>query len=350
MIQWKAGVLVLGLFAALPAYAQERAALYRPTVLAVDYTDYTYPGKLNNRGDYSMGAKSDSPNPWRQQLHYAAGGSEYMGEFWKLNDHGQAIGVDWELIPETIPYEYRYFGSYLNGSTVSELPGYPTGLNNAGVVVARTPSGTILFDIGTGQTTALPTLDDKPTFGSDINDGGQVVGIAMAADGSEQAFIYENGTMSALPFGGESIRALDINSSGQIFSIYTDGDGVTHRVLYSNGVITDLTDIVRANSLIGFNDLGQILFSHDGVYMMYIDGEAYPVKMVDFNPANPEFYMVSSLNDKGQLLAMTCPHQYSSQVCDVVRLDFVSTIPEPPVWAMMVVGLALAARPWRRRK
>ena len=114
-------------------------------------------------------------------------------------------------------------------------------------------------------------------------------------------------------------------------------------------MVTDISDILRGGSVVDFNDRGQILFNQVGGHMMYIDGVAHEIKLEGEGPEGTDFRLVSALNDEGQLLAMTCPTSFQGY-CDVVRLDFVSTIPEPPVWAMMAVGVLLTVRPWRLRR
>jgi len=337
-----------GLCVSAAAMAQQPSALYRPTVLQWAPSDYHYPGLLNSAGDYSVGSKSDGPSPMRSTLNFASGGSVDMGNFFALNEHGQAVGSDWEYQFET--GEFTYFGSYLdNGSVHKFVPEYvPVALNNSGMAVGTASGrGSILFDISTGEVTPLPTLNGSLTYAISISDNGAVVGSAQNSDGSTAAFIYENGAMTVLPFGGTSSTAYSINASGDILGGYTDAAGLRHRVLYSNGVVTDITAIIGTPFNPSINDLGQILFEKGGVRMIYIDGKAYPIELVDFDPERSEVYMISDLNDEGQLLAMTCAPN-SSYYCDVVRLDFVAVVPEPPAWLMLAAGVALVSRPWRR--
>lgn len=341
-----------GLCLSTAALAQTPAALYRPTVITTEWPDYAVPGVMNNVGDITVHTKSDSPNPWREYMRYANGSTLSMGEFVALNDRSQAIGIDFEMVPETYPPQYNFFGTYVNNRTIYPfVSGYrPVALNNSGLIVGiNEQQGSVLFDIGTGQTTVMPSLNGDPVLGFDINDSGQVVGSATRPDGTTQAIIFENGQVSALPFGGTSSEATAINASGQILGSYIDEAGAFHRILYDNGSITDLTDILGTNNTLDFNDLGQIRFYRGDVAMIYIDGVAYPIQMVDFDPAKPEFYLVSDLNDQGQLLAMTCPFTWGGpDACDIVRLDFVAVVPEPPAWLMLAGGAMLVSRRLRR--
>jgi probable HAF family extracellular repeat protein len=110
------------------------------------------------------------------------------------------------------------------------------------------------------------SLIDLGTFGTvqsaqavDVNDAGQVVGIA-----GNRAFLWQNGTKTDLGSLGGSASALALNERGDIvgYSRLTTTQPGAHAVLWSNGGITDLTPDLSSNqgaSATGINEVGQVV-------------------------------------------------------------------------------------------
>jgi probable HAF family extracellular repeat protein len=96
-----------------------------------------------------------------------------------------------------------------------------------------------------------------------INNAGQVVGYADAADGNPHAFIWQDGVMTDLGVldGGTSSGAYDISSTGVVVGNSVGPRG-THAVVWENGVISDLGSLDPnggRSSAWGINDAGQIV-------------------------------------------------------------------------------------------
>ena len=117
-----------------------------------------------------------------------------------------------------------------------------------------------------GQRSAAPpgpyVVTDLGTFGGvqsahahDINDAGQVVGIART-----HAFLWQNGVMTDLgTLGGNSSSASAINAVGQVVgSASTAAPSTSHAVRWDNGAITNLTPGVPSSAS-GINDAGQVI-------------------------------------------------------------------------------------------
>jgi probable HAF family extracellular repeat protein len=232
---------------------------------------------------------------------------------------------------------------------------------------AFTLSGANLVDLGT-----LPYGDGSRAFA--INSSGDVVGAAAntmfgAPNFPEDPFIYHNGVMTGLGnLGGPWSAATSINDHGQVVG-YLGVDSLSNPLdldpriafLYENGqmhmlesLAPDWTSIAR-----DINNLGQVVGSADGVgdggvAFLYENG-----RMIDLNtlidPASGwTIQEAAAINDQQQIAANAC----RAGVCQAVRLDLVSAVPEPPVVALLAAGLALGLargeggfrRPVRRRR
>jgi probable HAF family extracellular repeat protein len=234
---------------------------------------------------------------------------------------------------------------------------------NAQYVVGERQRGFVYTD---GVIRIIPTFGGDWSFAYAINTPGQVVGIATFQDPEffnpmRHAIMYKDGVTQDLgTLGGLISEAYDINDAGQIVGMSeTTPDFKSdqpHPFLYEHGSMMDLGFLggVRARAL-GINNLGLIVgeseWSNDNPFdnhaFIYANGS-----MVDLNDLiDPVtgWRLVSArdINDSQQILGTAC----SDLGCASVRLDLISAIPEPRVWAMMVAGLVLVGsrrkrEPW----
>lgn len=136
---------------------------------------------------------------------------------------------------------------------LGDLPGgsafsYANDINNAGQVVG------LAYDLTSGsraflwQNGTMTDLGDLPG-GSDyseaysINNAGQVVGVSSAAS-APRAFLWQNGTMTDLgdlPGGGDDSLANDINDAGQVVGISGATSG-PRAFLWQNGTMSELPE------------------------------------------------------------------------------------------------------------
>ena len=112
------------------------------------------------------------------------------------------------------------------------------------------------------------TVTDLGTFGTvqsaqavDVNDAGQVVGVA-----GNRAFLWQNGMKTDLGTlaGGSAASAFGLNEAGQVVghSALTTPPSGAHAVRWSNGAITDLTPDLPSNqtaAATGINEAGQVV-------------------------------------------------------------------------------------------
>ena len=77
----------------------------------------------------------------------------------------------------------------------------------------------------------------------DINDHGQVIGIADTADGHSHAFLWDGKMHDLGTLGGDTSRAVAINELGQVVGSAETEEGTTHAFLW-NGSMHDLNDLI----------------------------------------------------------------------------------------------------------
>jgi probable HAF family extracellular repeat protein len=188
-----------------------------------------------------------------------------------INRYGQAVGKV-TVTTSSPAWDTFYIPVVWNNGVATEI--FPrslvfggirfqatTGINDHGDVVGARSSGGFLWRNGV-LTDLGPALGGTTNFNGppSINNVGQVVGFSS---GPYQAFLWENGTTTALALlpGGDGTVARDINNQGQIV-----GTDVSHlAVLWEDGVISDLNDLIPAGSswtlthASAINDLGHIV-------------------------------------------------------------------------------------------
>src|SRR5687767_13790964 len=174
-----------------------------------------------------------------------------------INDHGHIVGAiddDSSLIYDGI--------LWANGSrtALGDLGGgsaRPADINNAGQVV-----GTSNTSVALGQPHALlwqngamidlGLLEEagEDSGANAINANGVIVGTSGRLDDATgvnyQAFVYENGTMRAIPVPSFEAYASDINDAGVVLGIMRTSGAASpyHAWIYVNGVVTNLNSLI----------------------------------------------------------------------------------------------------------
>lgn len=109
--------------------------------------------------------------------------------------------------------------------------------------------------------TELGDLGGTNSSATDINNAAQVVGVSSTSDGSERAFLWENGIMKDLgTLGGDTSHAAAINASGTVVGWAKDEKGVTRACLFSEEGNVSLGNAGAGESwATDINDLGQVV-------------------------------------------------------------------------------------------
>src|SRR5207244_12865838 len=91
----------------------------------------------------------------------------------------------------------------------------------------------------------LGTVGGRAGSADGINSAGQIVGSIIAPDCFMHAFLWHDGTMTALGGlpGYQFSVAWDINRAGQVVGSSYGNDGTTHAVLWASRAVQDLRNL-----------------------------------------------------------------------------------------------------------
>ena len=174
-----------------------------------------------------------------------------------VNDRGDVIGNY-----STNTGFFWHAGKLTN---LGELPGadyaYAAGLNASGAVVGYSGNASSVgswshaFVWRDGTLTALPDLGSSGQAAA-INDSGTVAGTVYDASGDVIAAEWQHGKLITLPgLGGTYSQATLINDTGLVVGQSADASGSTHTVVWENGKAVDL----GVGNPVAINDRGQVL-------------------------------------------------------------------------------------------
>ena len=176
-----------------------------------------------------------------------------------VNNLGQIVGGSLTGSAPSIP---DYHAVQWEDDRVIDLDALPEGveshawdLNDSGQVagVAQTGDGVDRAVMWVAsQIVELGTLDGVESIASAINAQGWVVGTARAAGGFSRAFLWRDGVLSDLGTlaGGRHSRAYDVSDRGQVVGSASTSrpDAPQRAFLWQDGLMADLNDLLGPES------------------------------------------------------------------------------------------------------
>jgi len=172
-----------------------------------------------------------------------------LGAAYGINESGQVAG--WAGISSFQAFSYLNGVRTIFGGSFGHSTSRAWGINESGVI-AGSISGSVngdAFRWQNGSGTLIPLID-----GFGINDAGAIVGDRI--NGSiVNAAIWADGKIT--DFGGDFTRALDINNAGQVVGIARDAYGFDNAFVWNDGTLTTLSSADSRPQDI--NELGQIV-------------------------------------------------------------------------------------------
>jgi len=168
----------------------------------------------------------------------------------------------------------------------------------------------------------LGTLGGDDSSAQGINDLGEVCGWSAREDGSYEAFIYKNSTLSGLgmPIDATDSFAFGINEKGEVVGFAKSASGNERAVLFMEGEITDLNTLIplasggekgftELNRAVAINESGQIVGTgtwNDGEGNTFTRG--FLLSPIDESAvAAPSIIPEEGKTDKSALVTLSCP-------------------------------------------
>jgi probable HAF family extracellular repeat protein len=188
-------------------------------------------------------------------------------------------------------------------------------INDQGQVVGIADTGKTYFAHAfmwqDGVMTDLGTLGGDGSWATAVNERGEVAGYSKvpSADaptdiGHVHAFLWRDGTMTDLgSLGGQTIAVTDLNEEGQVVGWGQTASGEIHAFLWHGGVMTDLGTLGGTESqALGINESGQVVgHSYTGAPGM---GNAFLWQdgvMTDLGTSGGWGSSAQAINDEGDM-------------------------------------------------
>jgi probable HAF family extracellular repeat protein len=248
------------------------------------------------------------------------------------------------------------------------LPGgtdsFGSGVNNSGQVVGTSyfssgehafysdPNGGALHDIG--------AFAGGNSTGTAISNAGDVVGFSDVAKFQPHAFLFSGGVLHDLgTLGGSTSEAYAVNSSGQVAGTADLASGTSHAFVSdaNGGALHDLGALSGGtSSALGINSFGQVVgdatiaSSGEGQVFhafVYTNGQLLDLNSLISPSLGITLTSASGINDLGQIVASG----YSdSDFSAHAYLLTPASVPEPASFVLLFAGMAGVVLVHQRRR
>lgn len=335
---------------------------------AIDFQDPdSYPGYFNvysHAALFSAGQITDLGT-------LAPGNPRASSYATAINGAGQVAG--WSEIPSTYTdprghvYGYSAFISQ-NGQAMALSPdtsAKATAINKHGQVAVTSGDVSFYSDSDSrrshiySQGLATPITSPAGPIGvKSLNDQGQATGDfgtvnTSSTDDIPHAYIYSNNSVTDLgTLGGLTSSGRDINNLGQVTGIADIGSGISHAFVYSQGRMVDLGTLGGPRSEgLAINDRGEVVGFSSGssssplLAFLYSGGQMINLQslMAPTMGAGWALVQANDINSNGNITGLATFNGVS-------HAFLLTAVPEPDTIALALSGLIGVGVSLRRRK
>lgn len=271
-----------------------------------------------------------------------------------INNRGVVVGTS-QLRGETVRSSFLYRDGHITslGNELGTRQVEAHAINEQGHVVGTADSRGFFFN---GSTSHFLELD---VFGvvvpNDINDHDAIVG---ALEGTNEAFLYQDGQLTRLPsLGGGVSAASAINNAGQIVGGSRErNEFQLTPFLYQDGTLMNLGTVGdrEGGEALDINEKGWIVGhssngGFDNVGFLYRDGQMHDLNdLLHGSFADrARIFSAGKINESGQIIAfggwLVGPRL-------LLQPLLLTPVPEPATYGLLLAGLVLIGLKVGRQK
>ena len=274
-----------------------------------------------------------------------------------ISENGEWVGGNVYNVSQGNAAYWQNGTLYTVPQTISEVSGV-VGIDNngdiAGFLITAGGVSESFFQAQGGAFTIIGSLNNAPdtnNFLSQVlamNDSGQVVGYAGADSyGTQQAFLWQNGTMTELAIlpGSTNSAAFGLNDEGVIVGSSHLPGTLGTAVMWSNGAVTALAALpgAQGSTAEAINDQNQIVGNasmNDGSQHAVLWQNGTATDLNSLLPANSGWVLndAYAINDQGMIVGRGT---YDGVQADFL-LDLDAPVPALPAVQAFVAGTLTA--------